>query len=64
MLPATALAYVDPGSGSLLVQLIASGIFGGSLLARRTLGGLLRRLLRRETKSDAAELHSKDQQPE
>ena len=64
VLPATAHAYVDPGSGSLLVQLIASGIFGGSLLARRTLGGLLRRFLRRETKSDTAASHSEGQQSE
>jgi len=64
LLPAAAHAYVDPGSGSLLVQLIASGIFGGSLLARRTLGGLLRRFLRRETKPDAAASHSKDQRSE
>jgi hypothetical protein len=64
VLPATAHAYVDPGSGSLLVQLIASGIFGGSLLARRTLAGLIRRFFRRETKADAVTSHDKDQRSE
>ncbi len=64
VLPATAHAYVDPGSGSLLVQLIASGIFGGSLLARRSLSGLIRRLFRREGKADTVTSHDEDQRSE
>jgi hypothetical protein len=64
VLPTAAHAYVDPGSGSLLVQLIASGIFGGSLLARRKLGGLIRRFLRRKANSEAVSSQNKDQRPE
>lgn len=46
-----AYAYVDPGSGAMLWQLILAGTAGALLLARRALGrvvGLLRVRMRRE----------------
>jgi hypothetical protein len=38
------LAYLDPGSGSLLLQLILGGIAAAGVTAKLTWGRLLRRL--------------------
>ena len=35
--PSSAFAYIDPGSGSLLLQIVMSAIFGGIFLARNFL---------------------------
>ncbi|MDR7400521.1 MAG: hypothetical protein QN144_14590 [Armatimonadota bacterium] len=46
-----AYGYVDPGSGTMLWQLVLAGTAGALLLARRALGrvvGLLRARVRRE----------------
>jgi hypothetical protein len=34
MAPMTASAYIDPGSGSFLVQIVMSALFGAIFLAR------------------------------
>jgi hypothetical protein len=36
-LPTPAHAYVDPGSGALLLQILAAGVVGGLLTARRAI---------------------------
>jgi hypothetical protein len=46
LLAADAAAYIDPGYGALVQQLILSGILGALFLARRGLSGLARRLAR------------------
>jgi hypothetical protein len=43
-LPADAQAYIDPGSGSLILQLVLSGIAGAAFMARRVIGRALRAL--------------------
>jgi hypothetical protein len=35
------LGYIDPGSGGLLLQLLAAGVIGTALFFRRALGRLL-----------------------
>lgn len=42
-----ALAYVDPVSGAMLLQIVISGITGILLVCRRAIGGLVRKLIRR-----------------
>jgi hypothetical protein len=44
LIAADAKAYIDPGSGALIQQLILSGVFGVIFLARRNLAGLAGRL--------------------
>ena len=46
--PTSAYAYIDPGSGSLMLQLVMSGLFGALFLARKSIGNagrMVRRLL-------------------
>lgn len=38
------LAYIDPGSGSLLLQAILAGLLAIPFFFRRTIGGFLHRL--------------------
>lgn len=38
------LAYIDPGSGSMLIQAILAGVLAVPLLLRRTAGDAWRRL--------------------
>jgi hypothetical protein len=40
-------AYIDPGSGSLLLQAILAAVISGPFFFRRTIGGALGRLRRR-----------------
>lgn len=48
-----ALAYVDPVSGAMLLQIIISGVAGFAMVFRKAVTGLFRRLLRKITgKSD------------
>ena len=47
------LAYIDPGSGSLLLQAILAAILSVPFLFRRTIGGAVQRL-RGNTKPEAA----------
>ncbi len=42
------IAYIDPGSGAILLQWIIAGIIGVSLFFRTTIVGFLRKLLRRK----------------
>ncbi len=44
--PAPAQAYIDPGSGALVLQALLAGIFGALVLARKTLRDLAARVLR------------------
>jgi len=37
LLPKDALAYIDPGYGALLQQVLLSGLFGALFLARKTI---------------------------
>jgi hypothetical protein len=38
------LAYIDPGSGSLLLQAIVAGLLAIPFFFRRTIGGFIHRL--------------------
>ncbi|GJM24250.1 MAG: hypothetical protein DHS20C16_06650 [Phycisphaerae bacterium] len=38
---ATTLAYIDPGSGSLLLQFIIAGCVGGCIAMRQRLGAMV-----------------------
>ena len=38
------LAYIDPGSGSMLIQVIVAGVLAVPFFFRRAIGGGLRRL--------------------
>ena len=53
LVPRTAAAYIDPGTGSLAVQALIAGLVTVSVVFRRTIGrlfgGLARLLGRRET---------------
>lgn len=56
------LAYIDPGSGSLLLQAILAGLLSIPFFFRRTIGGFIHRLrggsdetVAVEEKSDASE---------
>ena len=42
--PAPAQAYIDPGSGALVLQALLAGIFGALVLARKTLRELAARV--------------------
>ena len=49
------LAYLDPGSGSFIIQLIIAGALGGMFLLRSYIGRLfasVRRLFGRKDKED------------
>ncbi|MBI2721827.1 MAG: hypothetical protein HYX39_06600 [Bacteroidetes bacterium] len=43
--------YIDPGTGSLLVQVIVGGIVAGSLFFKKTLGSFLNIFKRKSDKS-------------
>ena len=46
------LAYIDPGSGSLIIQAVIAGGVGGVIMLRtqiRRVGGTLRRLVARDS---------------
>ena len=43
-LPKDALAYIDPGSGTLIVQAILSGVFGFIFIARKAIARVGARL--------------------
>jgi hypothetical protein len=43
-LPRDAHAYIDPGSGALLIQAVLSGLFGFIFIARKTLSRIASRL--------------------
>lgn len=51
-----ALAYVDPVSGAMLLQIIVSGVTGFVLVFRRAVGSLFRKLIQKlNGKSDRDE---------
>ncbi len=52
-LPQDASAYIDPGSGALLIQAVLSGIFGLIFIARKTLGRIASRLFGKEQPGSA-----------
>jgi hypothetical protein len=45
------LAYIDPGSGSMLLQVLLAGALSAPFLFRRAIGNALRRLRRRPAES-------------
>ena len=47
------LGYIDPGSGAMLLQWIIAGIAGVGFYFRRFIGKLVRRLFRKNDKTDA-----------
>jgi hypothetical protein len=47
------LAYIDPGTGSMLVQLLAAGILGGFMAVRRFRDRVFGLFRKREPESDA-----------
>ena len=50
MLIPTSLAYIDPMSGSILIQLIVAGLLGTAVFFRRWIGRAFRRVLRLNAK--------------
>jgi hypothetical protein len=49
------LAYIDPGSGSMILQVILAGVLAVPFLFRRTIGDLVRRFRgRRDDDSTAS----------
>jgi hypothetical protein len=48
----TALAYLDPGSGSFLLQLLAAGVLGALFAARVLWGRVKARLRRKQQESE------------
>ena len=48
MIDIAALAYIDPGSGTVLLQILLSGLFAGVLLFRNTVLSLFGLRSRRE----------------
>jgi hypothetical protein len=50
---APAYAYLDPGSGSMMVQLLLGGVAGGVVLVRMYWGRLLTRLGFRRGETDS-----------
>jgi hypothetical protein len=50
------LAYLDPGSGSFLLQLLAAGVLGGLFAARVFWRRIKRFLLRRPPRGDDEDL--------
>jgi len=64
LVPATAYAYIDPGSGSLLLQGLIAVIVGGWLATRlffRRFWDRLRGSSRRQSDSLADEAHGQDE---
>jgi hypothetical protein len=49
------LAYIDPGTGSLLVQAILAGVLSIPFFFRRSIGGLLSRVRTRHTSRNSDE---------
>ena len=43
------LLYIDPGSGSLLLQVLLAGFLGMATAGRKVLGSFLSRLFRRRS---------------
>lgn len=41
------MAYIDPGSGSMVFQLLLASAIGSAIAFRKALGDLFRRLIRR-----------------
>jgi hypothetical protein len=53
LLPSTALAYIDPNAGGLLLQLLApifAGILGAWVFMRNAIGGFFRDIWRKLTR--------------
>ena len=48
MLPASAFAYVDPGTGSMIVQIVIAALVGGAVF----IGAFWRKLFRRRRDKD------------
>jgi len=64
MLPAPpAHAYIDPGSGSFLLQMILAGFAGAAFYCRDAITRALRKILGRERTSRATEASKPRQQP-
>ncbi len=53
------LAYIDPGSGSMLLQVLLAGLLSVPFLFRRAISSGIRRL-RGQPQEDQAENHSAD----
>jgi hypothetical protein len=49
------LAYIDPGSGSMILQVIVAGVLAVPFLFRRTIGDLVRRIRGRRDKGTASD---------
>ena len=50
------LAYIDPGSGSFLLQMLLAGLFGVAAFFRKYIFGWFRRGKDQEASSDESEL--------
>ena len=48
------LAYIDPGSGSMILQVILAGVLAVPFFFRRTIGDFMRRLRGRRDDDDTA----------
>lgn len=45
------IAYIDPGSGAMLLQWIIAGVIGSGLFFRRAIVGFFRKLFRMKDKT-------------
>jgi hypothetical protein len=50
-----AYAYIDPGTGSLIIQFVIAALLGGLLMIRVKIKSLLKRLFSRGEKREEAE---------
>ena len=61
--PSTAFAYIDPGSGSMLLQILMSAFFGALFMARNFLGKLAASARRAFSKAPEPQIEEKPDQP-
>jgi hypothetical protein len=55
------LAYIDPGSGSLIIQAVIAGIVAIPFFFRQQIGRFIRAVRRSDAPDDGASSHSTDQ---
>ena len=55
------LAYIDPGSGSLIIQAVIAGIVAIPFFFRQQIGRFIRAVRRTDATDDAAATHTTDQ---
>lgn len=58
--PMPLLAYIDPGSGTLLLQVIVAGALAVPFFFRRVIGDALHRIRGRSSDDSAGEVPPKD----